>query len=372
MPQIFVIHENDAWLAPLRASFAAAGLAHREWHLDQGILDLTQPPPEGVFYNRMSASSHTRGHHYAPEYAGAVIEWLERHGRTVVNGRRALQLEVSKVAQYEALAAEGIPTPPTVAVVGEVHLREAAARIGFPLILKHNRAGKGLGVQLVHGAAALEEAIARIAANEDPYGAPRDGIWLVQRYIAAPEPFITRAEFVAGRFLYAVRVDTSEGFELCPADACAMPEGAACPAVAPGEKFRILDGFTHPLIRGWKPSSPRTGSVSAPSSSSPMPTAGLSPTTSTPTPTTIRRPNAAPAPRRRMRWSGIWRRCCRRPPWRPDAAGAPHPGHGANPAAACVPETDRVRWLLRRGPHGNLFGRDGRRHEDGASAPRTR
>jgi hypothetical protein len=43
-------------------------------------------------------------------------------------------------------------------------------------------------------------------------------------------------------------VDTSEGFELCPADACAMPDGAACPAVAPGEKFRILDGFDHPLI----------------------------------------------------------------------------------------------------------------------------
>lgn len=248
MPQIFVIHENDAWLAPLRASFAAAGIGHEEWFLDRGVLDLTRPPPAGVFYNRMSASSHTRGHTYAPEYAGAVIEWLERHGRTVVNGRRALQLEVSKVAQYEALAAFGIPTPPTIAAIGEEHIREAAAHLGFPLILKHNRAGKGLGVQLVRSAAALEEAIARLAANEDPHARPRDGIWLVQRYIAAPEPFITRAEFVGGKFLYAVRVDTSEGFELCPADACALPDGAACPAVAPGEKFRIVEGFTHPLI----------------------------------------------------------------------------------------------------------------------------
>ena len=248
MPQIFVIHENDAWLAPLRASFAAAGLDHEEWLLDRGVLDLTRPPPAGVFYNRMSASSHTRGHVYAPEYAAAVIEWLERHGRTVVNGRRALQLEVSKVAQYEALAAFGIPTPATLAAIGEEYIREAAAHLGFPLILKHNRAGKGLGVQLVRSAAALEEAVARLAASEDPYARPRDGIWLVQRYVAAPEPFITRAEFVGGRFLYAVRVDTSEGFELCPADACAIEEGAACPAVAPAEKFRILDGFTHPLI----------------------------------------------------------------------------------------------------------------------------
>lgn len=248
MPKIHVIHENDAWLAPFRDAFSTLRAPHEEWFLDRGLLDLAQPPPEGVFWNRMSASSHTRGHVYAPEYAGAVIEWLERHGRVVVNGRRALQLELSKVAQYEALAAFGIPTPPTVAVVGEQHIRAAAARIGFPLILKHNRAGKGLGVQLVHSAAALDEAVARIAASEDPHAFPRDGIWLVQRYIAAPEPFITRAEFVGGRFVYAVRVDTSEGFELCPADACALPDGAACPAVAPGDKFRILEGFAHPLI----------------------------------------------------------------------------------------------------------------------------
>lgn len=248
MPRVHIIHENDAWLAPLRASLAALRAPHEEWFLDRGLIDLTQAPPDGVFYNRMSASSHTRGHHYAPEYAGAVIEWLERHGRIVVNGRRALQLEVSKVAQYEALAPFGIPTPPTIAVVGEEHLRAAAERIGLPLILKHNRAGKGLGVQLVRSMAALDEAIAQITADPDPHASPRDGIWLVQRYIAAPEPFITRAEFIGGRFLYAVRVDTSAGFELCPADVCAMPDGAACPAVATGEKFRIIEGFAHPLI----------------------------------------------------------------------------------------------------------------------------
>ena len=76
MSKIHVIHENDAWLAPLRAAFGAIGAPHEEWFLDRGLLDLTQPPPEGVFYNRMSASSHTRGHHFAPEYAAAVVEWL--------------------------------------------------------------------------------------------------------------------------------------------------------------------------------------------------------------------------------------------------------------------------------------------------------
>lgn len=248
MAKVHVIHENDAWVEPLRREFAALGTPVEEWFLDRGVLDLRQAPPQGVFYNRMSASSHTRGHTYAPEYAAAVLEWLERHGRTVVNGRRALQLELSKVAQYEALSLHGIPTPETLAVVGVDRIPEAAEALGYPLILKHNRAGKGLGVQLVLSRAGLDDALAALGGSDDPYAQPRDGVWLVQRYIRAPNPFIIRAEFVDGRFLYAVRVDTSEGFELCPADACSADAGAACPAVAPGEKFRILEGFSHPLL----------------------------------------------------------------------------------------------------------------------------
>jgi len=89
---------------------------------------------------------------------------------------------------------------------------------------------------------------AGITASDDPHAQPRDGIWLVQRYIRAPEPFVTRAEFVGGRFLYALRVDTSEGFQLCPADACNLDEGAACPAAAPAQKFQVIAGFTHPLL----------------------------------------------------------------------------------------------------------------------------
>jgi glutathione synthase/RimK-type ligase-like ATP-grasp enzyme len=198
----------------------------------------------------MSASSHTRDHRYAAELTGAVLAWLKRHGRTVVNGERALQLEVSKVAQYEALAAFNIETPPTLAVVGRDNIAEAARRLGFPLILKHNRAGKGLGVRLLLSQAALDEHLGGQEFEE-----PIDGITLVQRYIKAPAPFITRVEFVGGRLLYAVRVDTSQGFELCPADACQVDAAAAagvCPAEAPSEKFRILREFNHALIPRWQ------------------------------------------------------------------------------------------------------------------------
>jgi RimK-like ATP-grasp domain len=249
-PRVYVLHENDAWVEPLRAAFAARKIPFAEWFLDRGVLDLRAAPPEGVFYNRMSASSHTRDHRYAAELTGAVLAWLKRHGRRTVNGERALALEISKVAQYQALAAFGIETPETIAVVGKEHIRAAAERLGFPLILKYNRGGKGLGVRLFLSAAALDE---HLAGGE--FEEPVDGITLVQRYIKASRPFITRVEFVGGRFLYAVEVDTSQGFELCPADACRIDAASlagARPADAAAEKFRIVPNFEHPLIPRWQ------------------------------------------------------------------------------------------------------------------------
>ena len=247
MSKVYVIHENSVWVESLRSAFDELETPFEEWFLDQGVLDLRSPPPQGVFYNRMSASSHTRDHRYAAEYTGAVLAWLERHGRTIVNDSRALRLEISKVAQYEALASFGTPTPETLAVVGRENIVSAAGALGYPLILKHNRGGKGLGVRLFLSRVALEEHLASLDFEQ-----PVDGITLVQRYIQAPEPYITRLEFVGGRFLYAVRVDTSQGFELCPADACQVDAtaigSAACPAVAPSEKFRVVEGYQNPLI----------------------------------------------------------------------------------------------------------------------------
>ena len=236
LPHIFVLHENSAWVEPLRRELSAIDAPFAEWFLDHGIVDLRSPPPEGIFYNRMSASSHTRGHRYAPEHTAAVLAWLTRHGRTVVNGERALQLEISKVAQYEALASFDIETPATIAVIGREHIAPEADAIGYPVILKHNRAGKGLGVKLLYSARALEEHLGSREFEDSV-----DGIMLVQRYIKAPQPSITRVEFVGNRLLYAVRVDTSQGFELCPADACQVADPGAVPGC--GSRRQVPDHF---------------------------------------------------------------------------------------------------------------------------------
>lgn len=245
MRKIHVIHENSEWTRHLTNRLDELNLPYEEWFLDQGTVDLTEAPPEGIFYNRISASSHTRNHRYAPELTESVLSWLEFHDRKVLNGTRALRLEVSKVNQYMALNASGIRTPKTIAAVGKDQIIQAAEKLDKPtFITKHNRAGKGLGVQLFHSIDALKEYV-----YSDSFEEPLDGTTLIQEYIQSPDHSITRCEFIGGEFLYAVRVDTSEGFELCPADTCQIDD-LFCPVGEQEEspKFQVIDGFDDGII----------------------------------------------------------------------------------------------------------------------------
>ncbi|MFD1446310.1 ATP-grasp domain-containing protein [Oceanobacillus profundus] len=250
MSKIYVIHENNEWTEHLINRLKELNLPYEDWLLDNGTVDLSAAPPEGVFYNRMSASSHTRGNRFAPELTNAVLAWLEHHGRTVINGSRALQLEVSKVLQYLELEKYGVKTPKTIAAVGKENILQAAEAFkGKKFITKHNRAGKGLGVQLFTSINALQNYV-----EGESFEEPVDGVTLLQEYIESPESYITRCEFVNGKFLYAVRVDTSEGFELCPADACTIDD-LFCPVgeeSAQPAKFQIREGFNHPVLEKYE------------------------------------------------------------------------------------------------------------------------
>jgi len=242
MSKIYVVHENESWVIPLRESFERLDLPYEEWFIDHLTLDLNSIPPEGVFYNRMSASAHTRDHRYAPEMTAVVLSWLERHGRKVINGRAALQLELRKSEQYAALQRFGIAHPKTIVSNHIASLPIAVDKLNkFPFILKPNRGGKGAGVQLFQTKESLIHSI-----KNDQIGESLDGIWLVQEYIKPANGRIVRAEFVGGQFLYAVSIDAQNGFELCPADACNVGD-AFCPA-STGEvlnKFKIIEEYAN-------------------------------------------------------------------------------------------------------------------------------
>ncbi len=239
--KVYVIHENPQWIPPFATAFEAEGVPFEEWLLTDGSIDLAVEPPEGVFWSRLSASAHTRDHAHSKEYGRAVLRWLSSWGRTVINGADVLELEVSKVAQHAALRHAGIDVPRTVAVFGTEELADQAERFGAPFISKHNQGGKGLGVRRWD---TVEEFAAWIAGPD--FEPSPDGITLLQELLVAKTPFITRAEFVGGEFIYAVRVDTSAGsFELCPAEACAIP---GADGVEPEPLFRRRDDVDPALV----------------------------------------------------------------------------------------------------------------------------
>ena len=119
---------------------------------------------------------------YSVKKSGSARRWLRRSSRNEAAHRTsipsaALDLEISKVRQYAALELNGIATPRTVLVAGRQQILPAAERHfrDQPVILKPNRGGKGLGVQLFH----TREALAAYVEGPN-YVAPVDGLQLLQ------------------------------------------------------------------------------------------------------------------------------------------------------------------------------------------------
>ena len=245
MKKIYVIHENDEWLIPLRESLKKINAPYEEWHMNKVKFDYKKNPPEGIFYNRMSASSHSRGHRYAPENTKNLLSWLEEKNKRIINNSRALELEISKKEQYIELKKFDIKFPTTYYANNKKEIIEKSKNFNKPFITKHNRGGKGLGVKYFENTFDLEKYI------NNNFEDSIDGVTLLQEYISSDPQVITRVEFVNGKFLYAVQVDASDGFELCPADSCNV-EGEFCPTNPDGNKFMIIKDYKNIEIKKYE------------------------------------------------------------------------------------------------------------------------
>jgi hypothetical protein len=242
----YIIHENDEWTLPLKEQLQKLSVPFEDWHMAKVNLNTASAPPIGVFYNRMSASSHSRGHRFAPEYTAVILNWLSAHNRRIINGENALALEISKSLQYKKLNEHNIKTPKSIFCSGKENILSAADHFTKPFITKHNRAGRGLGVKLFQNKAELEKYVTGNQFEESI-----DGITILQEFIEADPKVITRVEFIDSKFYYAVQVDASDSFELCPADACNVEE-QFCPTNADGSKFMIVKDYKDPIIKKYE------------------------------------------------------------------------------------------------------------------------
>ena len=240
--KVYIIHENDEWTLSLKLELKKLEVNFEDWHVEKANIDLGKNPPEGIFYNRMSASSHARGHRYAPEFTATILNWLKHHKRRIINNGNALALEISKSLQYLKLNEAGIKTPKSIYCNSKEQIVKAADHFSKPFITKHNRAGRGLGVKLFQNKDELKTYV-----NGSNFEHSIDGITILQDYIEANPKVIHRVEFINSKFFYTVQVDASESFELCPADACNVEE-QFCPTNPDGNKFMILKDYKNSEI----------------------------------------------------------------------------------------------------------------------------
>lgn len=241
-----IIYENPDWLPFFETALDEVGIPYRLNFIDTHEWNPATAPDPILYLNRISPSSHTRGHHNAVTRGRQYLAYLAKHRSAVINPLNTLDYEMSKVAQYQLLEKYGLRTPKTVSSTHQDELLLMAKGFAFPLITKHNCSGKGLGIKLFDQYNALEEYL-----HSENYIPSPDGIVLLQEYIQPKKDRITRVEIVDGQLLYALHSSTAQGFELCPADACRVEQKGISQAVCEvgGSLFTYIPDFDHEVLK---------------------------------------------------------------------------------------------------------------------------
>jgi hypothetical protein len=219
MTDLAILYEHPQWFAPLFAALDRRGVDYRAIHADGLVVDpAATEPPARVVFNRIAMSSFLRAPEHPIFFAAAALAQWEALGARVLNGAAALTLDASKARQLSLIARLGLAIPATRIVHRTADLVAAARDLRFPIVVKANIGGSGAGIVRYEDPAALAAAVADGQVPDSI-----DRVLLVQEYAPARGGTITRIETLAGRFLYALEVDGGGSFDLCPADACALP-----------------------------------------------------------------------------------------------------------------------------------------------------
>lgn len=244
-----ILDEHPTWSNRLTAELAGRGVAFEKIDVSAHSFHPGERVPQySVIVNRVSPSSHTRGHGGALFYAHTFLAYADSLGTPVINPAEAYRAETSKA--YQALLFErlGLRYPRTVVVNDPARVPKLTEGFRFPVVVKPNIGGSGAGILRFDTPDALEE-----AARTERLAFGPDGVALLQEFLEPADGGIVRVEVLAGAYLYAIKIfrDLAAGFNLCPADICrADAAGAAtasvrpeslslCPAEAPRLSLRV-------------------------------------------------------------------------------------------------------------------------------------
>lgn len=222
-----ILYEHPEWFNLLFAELDRRGIPWSPLHAERFSFDPAEPVRHALVVNRMSPSSHGRGHGNGIYLVRDYLAHLEENRVPVVNGSAAYAVEISKARQLDLFRRCGVGYPRARVVNHASLVARAAAGLQFPIVFKPNVGGSGAGIVRF-------DSPEQLAGAAFDFGV--DGTALVQEFLPARDSSIVRVEVLNGEFLYAIRIwpDLS-GFNLCPADIC-QTDMSACPVDTPGKK----------------------------------------------------------------------------------------------------------------------------------------
>jgi glutathione synthase/RimK-type ligase-like ATP-grasp enzyme len=229
-----VLFEHPEWQKPLWAALDRRRVRYAALDLKQAAFDPDAVPEAALYFNQASPSAYIRGNTRAVPLGLAWMRSLEAGGARVINGSRAFLLELSKSAQAALLARLQVPHPRSLAF----NEPEAALERwtgGWPALLKPEQGGSGARMYLLQS----PDELRRLLRDQPALWLP-DNLLLLQEYFPVDAVRgIVRMEFLGGKFLYAMRVVSHGGFNLCPSEVCNPADGGnahcALPEQAPAK-----------------------------------------------------------------------------------------------------------------------------------------
>jgi hypothetical protein len=223
LPDLAVVYEHPQWFEPLFEALDRRGVSWVKMPLAGHVFDpAASPAPARVVFSRVAMSSFLREPEHPIFYAQSLFEHWEGQGTRVINAS-ALPIDTSKARQLSLIARLGFKGPETRAAHRQADLPKAAEGLRFPVLVKADIGGSGAGIVRYDTAQELA-----LAAKDGTAPAGINGISLVQEYAPREGGRITRVETLAGRYLYALDVESAgDAFDLCPADVCLVRPGSA-------------------------------------------------------------------------------------------------------------------------------------------------
>lgn len=243
---LVVIHEHSEWQKPLFAALDKRPLRWEAFDLRRAAFSPEAAPGAKLYFNQASPSAYVRGNVRAVPLALSYLRCLEAAGKRVLNGSRAFALELSKSTQAALLDSLGVPAPRCIVFNDVDALRRRLDGWSWPCLLKPEQGGSGARMFLVES---YDQLRALLEGQPDLW--LPDNLLLLQQYFPYDQDRgIVRMEFLDGELLYAMRVVSHGGFNLCPSEVCNPVDGApgACAVPEGPQPTKPVEFYAFPEV----------------------------------------------------------------------------------------------------------------------------